>query len=100
MWIGHIWIRIRTSETYVWQCGLGISGLGLGPVRHVWQCRLDISRLGLGPVRLCVAVWIGRIWIRIRTSETCVWQCGLDISGSGLGPVRLMCGSVDWTYLD
>jgi hypothetical protein len=62
VWIGHIWIRIRTSDTYVWQCGLDISGLGLGLVRHVWQC-------------------------------------GLGISGLGLGLMRHTCGGVDWTYL-
>jgi len=51
VWTGHIWIRIRTSETYMWQCGLDTSGIGLGPVKHVWQCGLDISGLGLGLVR-------------------------------------------------
>jgi hypothetical protein len=35
VWIGHIWIRTGSSETYVWQYGLDISGLGLGDVRHM-----------------------------------------------------------------
>jgi hypothetical protein len=26
---------IRTIDTYVWQCGLDISGLALGPAKHM-----------------------------------------------------------------
>ena len=45
-----------------------------------------------------MAVLIGHIWIRIRTSEIYMWQFGLDISG--LGPVRYIRGSVDLIYMD
>jgi len=34
VWTGHIWIRIRISETYRWQCGLDISGLGQKSLRY------------------------------------------------------------------
>jgi len=45
VWTGHILIRIRTSETCVWQCGLSTSGLGLGPVRRVCGS-VDWAHLG------------------------------------------------------
>jgi hypothetical protein len=99
VWTGHMWIKIRTSETYNWNCGLDISGLELGPVRHVWQCGLVISELGLGPVRHVWQCGLGLSGLGLGPVRH-VWQCGLALSRLGLGTVRHISGSVDWTYLD